>query len=212
MIRKIRSGQSPARGLQTFLQMHVWEHLVHTASGHWSPGRSHAYPWCNEQHPSSTDVFGYLHRCQPTQGSHPGPRSWGCFDTKLMMEAMWGTEHTARAGAGDETGRAGMAAIRGTFSNYKVQNQCPSSRLTLPQDMPLLSQQQAVKLCQKDYWLCSPGEWCLSPKHHRRGRGNAYVREIWSSPHSLSGEQPKHWIPKHTCKCRWDGVGKVWFL
>lgn len=153
---------------------------MHTGSGHRSPGRSHAY---REQHPSSTDVFGYLHRCQPTQGSHPCPRSWGCFDTKVMM-------------------------VRGTFSNYKVQNKCPSSRLTLPHHMSLLSQQQAVKLCQKDYCLWSPGEWCLSPKHHRHGRGNAYVREIWSSTHSLSGEQPKHWIPKYTCKCRWDGVGK----
>lgn len=58
------------------------------------------------------------------------------------MEALWGTEHTARVGAGDETRRAGMAAITGIFSKYK--NQSLSLELALPHHMSLLSQQEAV--------------------------------------------------------------------
>lgn len=62
----------------------------------------------------------------------------------MMVEATWGTEHTTRVGAGNETGGAGMAATRGTFSKYKEENKTPNLGLTLPHQMSLVSQQQAV--------------------------------------------------------------------
>lgn len=87
MIIKSRSGQSPARALQTFLQMHMSENTLCTLDGLEEAMHSRG---AVSSTPLAQQFFGYLHRCQLTRGSHPCPRSWGCSDTRLGTDGGHG--------------------------------------------------------------------------------------------------------------------------